>query len=87
MNQASGDPDYIAQVEAVANLDQWMRWFAVEALIANGETNASNGADDDYSMYRGRLTLASSFYRTTSIQFSPLVMAHESPIPSSRSST
>lgn len=53
MNQASGDPDYIAQVEAVANLDQWMRWFAVEALIANGETNASNGTDDDYSMYSG----------------------------------
>jgi hypothetical protein len=53
MNQASGDPDYIAQVEVVANLDQWMRWFAVEALIVNGETNASNGADDDYSMYRG----------------------------------
>ena len=55
MNQADGDPDYIDQVESVANLDQWMRWFAVEALIANGETNASNGTDDDYSMYRGLL--------------------------------
>ena len=55
MNQADSDPDYIDQVEAVANLDQWMRWFAVETLIANGETNASNGTDDDYSMYRGSL--------------------------------
>ncbi len=53
MNQADNDPDYIDQVENVANLDQWMRWFAVETLIANGETNASNGTDDDYSMYRG----------------------------------
>ena len=53
MNEAPGSPDYIDQVEVVANLDQWMRWFAAEALIANGETNASNGADDDYSMYRG----------------------------------
>lgn len=55
MNEADNDPDYIAQVEVVANLDQWMRWFAVEALIANGETNASNGTDDDYSIYRGVL--------------------------------
>ena len=55
MNQADAQPDYIDQVEAVANLDQWMRWFAVETLIANGETNASNGTDDDYSMYRGGL--------------------------------
>ncbi|MCH2062689.1 MAG: Ig-like domain-containing protein [Roseibacillus sp.] len=55
MNRADNDPDYINQVEAVANLDQWMRWFAVETLIANGETNASNGTDDDYSMYRGVL--------------------------------
>ncbi len=53
MNRADNDPDYIEQVEVVANLDQWMRWFAVETLIANGETNASNGTDDDYSMYRG----------------------------------
>ncbi len=53
MNQAPGAPDYIAQVEAVADLDQWMRWFAVQALITNGETNAGNGADDDYSIYRG----------------------------------
>ena len=53
MNRADNDPDYIDQVEVVANLDQWMRWFAVETLIANGETNASNGTDDDYSMYRG----------------------------------
>ncbi len=53
MNRADNDPDYLDQVERVADLDQWMRWFAVETLIANGETNASNGADDDYSMYRG----------------------------------
>ena len=55
MNQADNDADYLDQVEAVANLDQWMRWFAVETLIANGETNASNGTDDDYSIYRGAL--------------------------------
>ena len=37
----------------MADLDQWMRWFGAMAIIANGETNASNGADDDYSIYRG----------------------------------
>ena len=55
MNNAPGEPDYIAQVESVVDLDQWMMWFAAMAVIANGETNASNGADDDFSMYRGVL--------------------------------
>jgi VCBS repeat-containing protein len=53
MNQATGAGNYIAQVEAVANLDQWLKWFAINTIIANGETNASNGADDDYSVYSG----------------------------------
>ncbi len=53
MNNASGDPDYLDQIEAVADVDQWMKWFAAMAILANGETNVSNGADDDYSMYRG----------------------------------
>ncbi len=51
MNQAQGAADYAAQVESVADLDQWARWFAVETLLTNGETNASNGTDDDYSLY------------------------------------
>lgn len=53
MNNASEAPDYLAQVEAVADVDQWMKWFAAMAILANGETNVSNGADDDFSMYRG----------------------------------
>lgn len=53
MNQTSGAGNYIAQVEAVANVDQWMKWFATNAILANGETSAATGADDDYSMYRG----------------------------------
>jgi VCBS repeat-containing protein len=55
MNQADGTPTYIAQVEAVANLDQWMPWFSAMTIIANGETSAASGADDDYSMYRGAI--------------------------------
>ena len=53
MNTGSGDEDYIGQMEAVADLDQWMKWFAAMAILANGETNVRNGADDDFSMYRG----------------------------------
>ena len=53
MNNAPGSGSYVAQVEAVANLDQWMQWFGAMAIVANGETNASNGADDDHSIYRG----------------------------------
>ena len=55
INTTSEDPDYIQQVEAVADLDQWMDWFATMAILGNGETNISNGADDDYSMYRGTI--------------------------------
>ncbi|MGI9243526.1 MAG: lamin tail domain-containing protein, partial [Verrucomicrobiales bacterium] len=55
MNQATSDPDYIDQVEVVADLDQWMDWFATMTLLANGETNPSSGTDDDYSIYRGEI--------------------------------
>ncbi|MFT4547909.1 MAG: VCBS repeat-containing protein, partial [Verrucomicrobiales bacterium] len=52
MNSASGET-YFDQVDAVVNIDQWTRWFAVMAFLNNSETNLSNGHDDDYSMYRG----------------------------------
>ncbi len=39
---------------AVANLDQWARWFAFVTIINHRETNISNGIDDDYSMYFGK---------------------------------
>lgn len=55
MNASAGSPNYLSNIEAVANVDQWMDWFALETIIANRETNASNGADDDYSMYRGEM--------------------------------
>jgi hypothetical protein len=35
----------------VADLDQWARWFAVMTLLEDGETNISNGQDDDYVVY------------------------------------
>jgi len=53
MSNATEDPDYLDQIEALADVDQWMKWYAAMAILANGETNISNGADDDYSIYRG----------------------------------
>ncbi len=61
MSQAQGAGNYLAQVEAVADLDQWAKWFAVETLLTNGETNASNGVDDDYSIYFGAVDKRAQF--------------------------
>ena len=55
MNNAPGNPDYVRQVEAVVDLDQWLQWFGTMAILANGETNASTGTDDDFSVYSGVL--------------------------------
>ncbi len=50
----STNPNYLADLEAVMDVDQWVRWLAVMTLVANGETNISTGADDDYYVYAGR---------------------------------
>ncbi len=41
----------IAQLETVADLDQWARWFAAMTVLQDNETNISNGQDDDYTIY------------------------------------
>lgn len=38
-------------LDAVADLNQWARWFAVMTLLQDNETNISNGQDDDYGLY------------------------------------
>jgi VCBS repeat-containing protein len=52
MNQASG-ATYVQQVGQVANIDQFVRYFALMVLMNSRETSISNGADDDYDLYRG----------------------------------
>ena len=39
--------------QAVADVAQWMRWFAVNSFADNEETNLSNGDGDDYTFYFG----------------------------------
>ena len=51
----SSDEDYVAEVSAVVDVDQWMRFFALNALLDNSEGGLVNGDKwgDDYAMYRG----------------------------------
>ena len=47
------DDAYLEQVSEVVDIDQWVRWFALQNLIGNNETNLGNGVGDDFAMYRG----------------------------------
>lgn len=54
----SPDETYVEDVLRRANIDEWMIYFAVEALVDNRETNLANGANgtgqgDDYFLYTG----------------------------------
>ncbi len=53
MNEAPIE-GYHDSVGEVIDVEQWVRWFALMALMNNRETNLSNGIDDDYSIYVGR---------------------------------
>ena len=45
----------LPQMEAVMNVDYWLRWQAFQTIVNHNETNISNGAGDDYGIYRGVL--------------------------------
>ncbi|MBN8459214.1 MAG: lamin tail domain-containing protein [Verrucomicrobia bacterium] len=47
------DADYAAAVRSVADVEEWMRWFAVNTMVDNCETNLSNGDGDDFNFYIG----------------------------------
>jgi hypothetical protein len=41
-----------AQLEALADVDEWLRWFAVHAVVYNEEGALWRGPGDDYFLYR-----------------------------------
>ena len=47
------DADYVAAVRTNANVQMWMRFWAVGTFFGYGETSLMNGRGDDYAMYRG----------------------------------
>lgn len=51
----STEAEYVAAVRSVADVEGWMRYFAINTLLDNQETALSQGYGDDYVMYRGEL--------------------------------
>jgi len=47
------DDIYVDQVKRVANVEEWIRFFALNALLDNSETSLSNGYGDDYFLFSG----------------------------------
>ncbi|MBN2592732.1 MAG: CotH kinase family protein, partial [Sedimentisphaerales bacterium] len=47
------DDRFVAEVSQVINLEKWMRFLAVDALLGNREGGLTSGSGDDYAMYRG----------------------------------
>ena len=52
-NTSIPDADLLEEVGQVANLDQWMRFMAIDAFAGNREGGLYEGEGDDYAMYRG----------------------------------
>ena len=47
------DAVFVDTIEQVIDVDQWLKFFAVSALIGNEETSLATGRGDDFVLYRG----------------------------------
>jgi hypothetical protein len=47
------DASYVGAVSNVANVDEWMKYFAVNTLLDNQENSLGIGSGDDFAVYRG----------------------------------
>ncbi len=45
--------DYVTAIQSVVDVNQWMRFMAVNTMADNSETNISSGDGDDYYFYFG----------------------------------
>ena len=52
-NDGISDTEFMERVGQVINIEQWMRYLAVDALSGNREGGLNTGRGDDYLMYRG----------------------------------
>jgi len=53
--QHVSDAEFIARIEQVIDVDQWLRFLALDSLLGNRETGLSFGTGDNYWLYRGEL--------------------------------
>jgi hypothetical protein len=48
------DSEYVGAMRQTVNVEEWIKYFAMMVMTGYGETSlGSDGAGDDYSMYRG----------------------------------
>ncbi len=47
------DAQFLAALDQNINVDEWLKYFAVNTLIGNQETTLATGYGDDYALYRG----------------------------------
>jgi len=47
------DDIYVEEVKRVVDVEKWLRFFAINALLDNSETTLANGYGDDYYLYQG----------------------------------
>ena len=47
------DAQFLTRLNQNVNVDEWLKYIAINSLMSNMETTFANGAGDDYSMYRG----------------------------------
>jgi len=52
---ATPDSAYVAAVNQVINVDEWLRYIGTLMLLNCGETTIATGTGDDYSIYRGEI--------------------------------
>src|SRR5690606_31435803 len=53
VNSITWEPDYVPSIEATIDVEQFMRWFSVQTLIVNVESNIWSSVGDDYFIYFG----------------------------------
>ena len=49
----ASDQTFVEEVSQVVNIDQWLRYIALDSLLGNLEGGLATGRGDDYALYRG----------------------------------
>jgi len=57
LNTANGylPANYVSNIQHRLNVEEWMKYMAINTLLDNNETALANGVGDDYALYRGAI--------------------------------
>ncbi|MEM7383595.1 MAG: lamin tail domain-containing protein [Verrucomicrobiota bacterium] len=50
----AGDEEYAEAIHAIVDVENWLRYLAINMILANGESSLAKGADEDFLFYRGK---------------------------------